>query len=101
MKRTKTIASSVVETKEVDLVIMTVVMKMKKNKQTIMEINHMREIQPTKNSRQITTPPASQMTLLQMESEENTPVKFAMKPCMEHYSSVRNSKGIWQSHQEA
>ena len=101
MKRTNTITRSVVETKEVHPMIMTVVMKMKKNTQTIMEINHMREIQPTKKPGQITMPPDPWMILLQTESEENTPVKCEMKLCLENYSSAPNSKGAWQSHQEA
>ena len=51
MEKTNTIIKSLVETKEVDLMIMKVVMKMKKNTQTIMEINHMEEIQSIKNLR--------------------------------------------------
>ena len=45
-----TIIRRLVEIKEVDLMIMTAIMKMKKNTQMILEINNMRKIQPTKNS---------------------------------------------------
>ena len=93
MKRTNIMIKSLVETKDVDLMRVTVVMKMKKNTQTIIEINHMREIQSTKNSGQVNTPPDSQITIHQTESEEDTPVECAIKPHIGHYSSASNSKG--------
>ena len=72
IEKMNTIIRRLVEIKEVDLMIMTAIMKMKKNTQMILEINPMRKILSTKNSGQIAMPLELQMPAITNISKQTT-----------------------------